>query len=75
MKSQTTEGTQSGSVAHNSEDTYECLVGQSPIVEVMMGGVRIKCLLDTGSMVTTITEVCFKQHFYPTESKKLKGWH
>jgi len=32
------------------------LIGTCHVVEVQMGGVMVKCLLDTGSMVTTITE-------------------
>lgn len=31
-------------------------VGKYPIVTVQMGGKELQCLLDTGSMVTTITE-------------------
>ncbi|KAL2098414.1 hypothetical protein ACEWY4_007621 [Coilia grayii] len=30
-----------------------------------MGGVSVSCLLDTGSMVTTISESFFNQHFQP----------
>lgn len=39
------------------------LVGKCPVVEVQMGGVVVPSLLDTGSMVTTITESFFKKHF------------
>nr|XP_055035571.1 uncharacterized protein LOC129423357 [Misgurnus anguillicaudatus] len=39
------------------------LVGKCPIVTVHMGGVEISCLLDTGSMVTTVTESFFENHF------------
>uniref|UniRef100_A0A3B1JJS8 Gypsy retrotransposon integrase-like protein 1 n=1 Tax=Astyanax mexicanus TaxID=7994 RepID=A0A3B1JJS8_ASTMX len=38
-------------------------MGDCPVVEVCMGGVLVPCLLDTGSMVTTITEGFFYQHF------------
>lgn len=41
-----------------------------------MGGVRVKCLLDTGSMVSTITESFFKQVFQSWGVSKLRscGW-
>lgn len=34
-----------------------------PHVDVFMGGIKVPCLLDTGSMVSTITESFFMQHF------------
>lgn len=39
------------------------LIGDCPVVEVNMGGVMVPCLLDTGSMVTTIRESFFEKHF------------
>ncbi|KAL7841777.1 hypothetical protein SRHO_G00254680 [Serrasalmus rhombeus] len=36
--------------------------GQCPKVAVRLGGVVINCLLDTGSMVSTIVESFFRQH-------------
>ena len=52
------------------------LIGKCPEVEVEMGGVMVKCLLDTGSMVTTITESFFNEVFKPWGAHKLKscGW-
>lgn len=52
------------------------LVGRCPAVEVEMGGVWVKCLLDTGSMVNTITESFFKQVFQPWGVTKFRscGW-
>lgn len=41
------------------------LVGNCPSVTITMGGVEVPCLLDTGSMVTTISEGFFFQHFEP----------
>ncbi len=38
-------------------------IGKCPVVEEVMGGVKVKCLLDTGSMATTITESFFKEAF------------
>lgn len=52
------------------------LVGRCPSVTIMMGGVEVPCLLDTGSMVTTISENFFRQHFEPRGQEKLRscGW-
>lgn len=41
------------------------LIGDCPKVEINMGGVMVPCLLDTGSMVTTIRESFFDKHFKP----------
>ncbi len=37
-----------------------------------MGGVEVSCLLDTGSMVTTITESFFRDHFQESVPKLLE---
>ncbi|KAJ8003957.1 hypothetical protein DPEC_G00153790 [Dallia pectoralis] len=41
-----------------------------------MGGVKVKCLIDTGSMVTTVTESFFRQHFFSQGCRGLTdcGW-
>uniref|UniRef100_A0A1A8GJU6 Pol polyprotein n=1 Tax=Nothobranchius korthausae TaxID=1143690 RepID=A0A1A8GJU6_9TELE len=46
-----------------------------PYVDVNMGGVQVTCLLDTGSMVSTISESCFHQHFEPWGVEKLHSCH
>lgn len=51
------------------------LLSSCPKVMVNMGGVNVECLLDTGSMVTTISEKLFKQHFQMNpESLKACHW-
>lgn len=65
MQSHMLEGRLLGSDSSNLSK----LVGNCPVVEVTMGGVKVQCLLDTGSMVTTITESCFNNHF----ANMLKG--
>lgn len=45
---------------------YECLAGRCQTVDVLLGDVRVRCLLDTGSNVSTITESLFEKHFCPT---------
>lgn len=51
------------------------LVGSCPKVTINMGGVDVSCLLDTGSMVTTITESFFAKHFKSWGPEKLKACH
>lgn len=48
------------------------LVSSCPQLEVKMGGVLLPCSLDTGSMVSTITESFFHQHFEPWGIDKLQ---
>ncbi|KAJ7983606.1 hypothetical protein DPEC_G00375400 [Dallia pectoralis] len=78
VSGQTTGGGRLGSEGCSSQQdrVYECLVGQSPVVEVLMGGVKVKCLIDTGSMVTTVTESFFRQHFFSQGCRGLTdcGW-
>ena len=40
-----------------------------------MGGVEVPCLLDTGSMVSTITETFFKSNFEPWGQDRLRLCH
>lgn len=40
-----------------------------------MGGVSVPCLIDTGSMVTTITESCFQKQFQPWGQDRLQSCH
>ncbi len=40
-----------------------------------MGGVSVSCLVDTGSMVSTITESLFRQQFEPWGQERLKSCH
>lgn len=43
------------SASNNQDKRPPELIGECPIVEVSMGGVTVPCLLDTVSMVSTIT--------------------
>ncbi len=62
--------------AISSMQNSPSLIGKYPIVDVMMSGVEVKCLLDTGSMVTTITESFFKEAFKHLMTTRLRscGW-
>lgn len=44
-------------------------------MDVTMGGVKVPCLVDTGSMVSTIRESFFRQHFETWGLEKLQSCH
>lgn len=69
MQSHTLGGEVSGSACFSSLDQ---LVGNCPVLDVVMGGVMVPCLIDTGSMVTTITESFFSKHFFHLQRKDCK---
>ncbi|KAL2102439.1 hypothetical protein ACEWY4_001607 [Coilia grayii] len=46
-----------------------------PTLEVVIGGVSVPCLLDTGSMVSTITESFFVNQFEPWGQERLMSCH
>lgn len=72
--SQTTEWGSNGSNASVPvcPSVLQRMVGQCPTVTVQMGKVIVPCLLDTGSMVTTITESFFHSHFKSLGEEALK---
>ena len=38
-------------------------IGRCPELMIQLGKANIRCLLDTGAQVSTITEACFNQYF------------
>ncbi|XP_062375193.1 uncharacterized protein LOC134063614 [Sardina pilchardus] len=58
---QASEGVMSG----KDQQTSQKLLGNCPVVEVLVEGLAVTCLLDTGSMVTTITEEFFEEYLQP----------
>ncbi len=46
------------------ERFLERAVGQCPEVEISIGGKSVKCLLDTGSNVSTLAESFFREHLH-----------
>lgn len=48
--------------ALTKEHFLEHAVGQCPEVDIQIGGVSLRCLLDTGSNVSTLTESFFRNH-------------
>lgn len=67
MQSHTLGSEGSGSVINRP--SYSQLVGSCPVLAVHMGGIAVSCLIDTGSMVTTITESFFTKHFTHLQKK------
>lgn len=51
------------------------LVGTCPHTDVVMSGVKVPCLVDTGSMVSTVRESFFRQHFGIWDQEKLRSCH
>ena len=49
------------------------LIGNCPIIDVRLEGVTTRCLLDTGSMVTTVTERFFRQFVQPHIRKEMQA--
>ncbi|XP_056108553.1 uncharacterized protein LOC130086512 [Rhinichthys klamathensis goyatoka] len=52
-----------GSCVVGSVSTAANLMSSCPHIDILMGGHKVSCLLDTGSMVSTVTESFFFQHF------------
>ncbi len=48
------------------------LMSSCPHLVVAMGGVPVSCLVDTGSMVSTITKSGFREYFEPWDQERLK---
>lgn len=53
----------------------EGLISSCPHLLVRMGEVQVPCLIDTGSMVTTITENFFVKNFEPWGQERLQSCH
>lgn len=49
------------------------LISLCPHIDVGMGGATVPCLVDTGSMVSTITESFFQKNFEPWGEERLKA--
>ncbi len=51
------------------------LMSSCPHLVVIMSGVPVSCLVDTGSMVSRITESCFQESFEPWGQNRLMSCH
>lgn len=77
MQSQALVGGVQGSNCNVNENVdLSCLVGECFEAEVNFAGVIVPCLLDSGSMVTTVTESYFNNSFTHQSDKGLRdcGW-
>ncbi len=63
-----------GSVLNHVEN-MPLLISSCPHLVAVFGGVSVPCLVDTGSMVSTITESCFRRDIAPGEQEELKMCH
>lgn len=61
-----------GSSELTSSDSNHHLISSCPDLVVGMGGVKIPYLIDTGSMVSTITESCFLVNFAQCGQERLR---
>lgn len=62
-----------GSSTKVSPAGMETLMSNCPHLLVCMGGIQVPCLIDTGSMVTTITESLFVNNFEPWGHERLQS--
>lgn len=74
-------GHSSGGASIGSNDPWSRLgdaaklISACPHIDVEMDGVPASCLVDTGSMVTTITESFFRKNFEPWGEDRLRACH
>lgn len=61
-----TEQEDSGSIPPEvSDPLLETLVGQTPTVSAVFNGVTVPCIVDTGSMVSFVTEAFYREKLQP----------
>lgn len=73
LQSHSSVGESNGSALTNGLVHTSRLMSSCPHLVVSIGGVLLPCLVDTGSMVSTITESCFRQHFEPLGQEQLRS--
>ncbi|XP_060780518.1 uncharacterized protein LOC132888512 [Neoarius graeffei] len=64
-----------GVFAGSSRGEVSTLMSSCPTLDVVIGGVSVPCLLDTGSMVSTVTESFFLRQFKPWGQERLQSCH
>ena len=60
-----TEHEDSGSSPQVSDPLLDALVGKTPTVTAEFNGIAVPCILDTGSMVSFITEAFYRENLRP----------
>lgn len=51
------------------------VMSSCPHIDLAVGGVTVSCLVDTGSMVSIVTESFFSEHFAPWGYDRLQSCH
>ena len=62
-----------GEVKGSQEELVAGLMSSCPKIDVVFSGVHVPCLVDTGSMVSTITESFFQQQFSSWDQDRLRS--
>ena len=75
LQSHSLGGAATGSQAVSRNLDASGLISSCPHLDVEMGGVKVPCLVDTGSMVSTISESFFRQHLEPWGQERLRSCH
>lgn len=73
LQSHSSVGVDGGSKILQGSRSVSSLMSSCPHLVVCIGGVQVPCLIDTGSMVSTITESCFLQNFEPWGQDRLRS--
>ncbi|XP_027861630.1 uncharacterized protein LOC114137209 [Xiphophorus couchianus] len=75
LQSHSLGGDVTGSLATIGSLGASKLISVCPHADVVMGGVTVTCLVDTGSMVSTVSESFFRQHMESWGSERLQSCH
>ena len=62
-----------GEIKGSQEEVVADLMSSCPTTDVVFSGVHVPCLVDTGSMVSTITESFFQQQFSSWGQDRLRS--
>lgn len=73
LQSHSLGGAATGSQAVSCNLDASELISTCPHLDVDMGGAMVPCLVDTGSMVTTLSESFFHQHLEPWGQERLRA--
>ena len=61
----------SAEMVPGAEYRATAMIGEKPVTSVIINGVELNCLMDTGSQVSFITEACYKEHFNKSNMKSI----
>ncbi len=57
--------------SYTQEQLVGKIIGTCPETEVVLGNVPLRCLIDTGAEVSTVTEAFFREHLAPSGQEML----